>query len=732
MRQLFYVIFLLFLANTILAQKVLVLQNISDAEYVGKYATILEDQKGILCIENILHPKQELLWLQSTNEVPNFQITPFTYWLKLCVQNNSNKQYLLQIDKGDIDSLSFYAVQADSLKKTLHLGQLVPFQNRIYPLHQFVIPLELPTKQVMTFYIRVKSVKPLAVPLLIQEINHSIWTIYKQNILQGLYFGFVLLIILYNLFIWFSVRDKLYLIYVCYVAMLSIVLADFKGITSSLLFVHWEEVNPYLLGTYGIAGSLANIFSIVFLNTKTQSPKNHRVLVGIIVCYWISAIAGFTGFRLFSCLTVNVIAMLSSCYLLYTATRLYQKGFKPAKFYLYAFGSFLFCVLVQFGGNLGLLPANAFTLQAMQFGSAAEMLLLSLALADKINSLKIEKEQAKTDLLEVLQKQNIILEENVAKRTYQLTENNAILEVQNEEIKQQHEELLAINEALENQRNTTDKQKKIIEETLFQLQETSKRLNASISYAQNIQSVILPDSDLINNFFSNHFVIYSPKDVVSGDFYWFCNLQADSNKYPRALFALADCTGHGVSGAFMTMVCNALLYESVEIAKIESPAQILQNLDIRIQKILRQKEGKNSDGLDISLCLFEQQTDNKVQIAYAGANSYIYYVDKTTKELIKLASERTYIGGNAKQKIEFSNQVFCLEKQEMLYFTTDGYADQNDVHRNRLGLQKMRTTILEASNLSLQAQKQKFLDVLATHQQNETQRDDISFIGLQI
>jgi hypothetical protein len=396
--------------------------------------------------------------------------------------------------------------------------------------------------------------------------------------------------------------------------------------------------------------------------------------------------------------------------------------------------------LAQFGGNLGLLPANVFTLQAMQFGSAAEMLLLSFALADKINSLKAEKDQAKLDLLEIVQQQNVILEQKVHQRTQELAENNAILETQNEEIRQQHEELMMINESLEEQRETTQRQKEIIGNTLSKLQDTTQRLNASIDYAKRIQQVILPDNQLINSFFSSHFTIYKPKDVVSGDFYWFTFLAEN-----KALFALADCTGHGVSGAFMTMVCNALLYETVEIAKIEKPAEILKNLHIRIQKILRQHEGKNSDGLDISLCWFEKQNDQSMHVNFSGINSYIYYVKTDVEkqesngssnntipntELIKLASGRGYIGGNRSHEINFITHSFILAKGQMLYFSTDGYTDQNDLQRNRLGLQTLNKTLSEIYHLPIENQKDVLLSVLENHQKDEIQRDDISVVGI--
>jgi serine phosphatase RsbU (regulator of sigma subunit) len=342
-----------------------------------------------------------------------------------------------------------------------------------------------------------------------------------------------------------------------------------------------------------------------------------------------------------------------------------------------------------------------------------------------------------------MQEQNIVLEQKVATRTQELHENNMMLEVQNEEIRQQQEELLAINETLERQHIEIASQKKRAENTLVTLQDTTERLNQSIKYAQNIQQVILPDAALINSFFSDHFTIYLPKDVVSGDFYWFTNLTdaiIEEQTYQRALFALADCTGHGVPGAFVTMVCNTLLYEAVEIAKIESPAEILEDLDLRIQKILRQKEGKNSDGLDISLCLFEKQAHHKVQITFAGSHISIYYFQNLeyigdlkngeNYSITRILGDRISIGGNTRNKEKFSNQIFTQQKGQVVYFSTDGYTDQNDVNRNRLGLQNLKKMLGTFQNMELNGQKQQLLNALKQHQKEESQRDDISIVGL--
>lgn len=706
---------------------ILHLSNFTHDEYLGKYTTVFEDIEGKLTLQEVLYPENQALFKPMNTDVPNFQITPYTYWLKMNVVSETMKDYFLVIDKGDIDSLSFFAFTEQSNNFTVqHVGQLVPLSSRLYKNHQFIFKIPFQAKVSQTYYLRIKSAKPLSVPITIQTEIELIEKIYFQNISQGIYFGFALFIILYNLFIYLSVRDKIYWIYVIYVFFLSITLADFKGITVSVIFSRIESLNFYTLAFYGIAGSLANIFSILFLDVKNQNRKYYKILTVLTAIYWLSSLCGFLGFRLASCVIVNVNALVSSLFLIYIAWRLLQKGYQAAKFYLYAFGSFLFCVVVQFLGNIAILPANTFTLQAMQFGSAAEMLLLSLALADKINYLKAEKEIAQAATLQLIQEQNVVLEQKVEARTRELAENNAALEVQNEEIRQQQEELIAINEALEKQRNTIQSQKLTIEQTYFKLQETSSRLNASISYAQDIQQIILPEENLLNHYFQQHFVIYLPKDVVSGDFYWFMPLENPN----KAIFVLADCTGHGVAGAFMSMIGNALLYETVEIAQIHAPNKILENLNMRIQKMLKQNISRNGDGMDIGICAFDKQEDNHIKVAFAGSRMNIFYLQG--QDFQQFTGDKNYLGGRLAENKPFKEEVAILQKGDILYLASDGFADQNNEQRIRFGTRKMKESLQEIYSLDLQEQKNILLSQLHQHQAQEVQRDDICVIGLRL
>ncbi|TAD98129.1 MAG: tetratricopeptide repeat protein [Bacteroidetes bacterium] len=327
-------------------------------------------------------------------------------------------------------------------------------------------------------------------------------------------------------------------------------------------------------------------------------------------------------------------------------------------------------------------------------------------------------------------KNNILLKEQKT----EIEDKNKEIEVQNEEMKQHHEELISSNEALEQQYTLIETQRHDLEKTNGQLQETSERLNQSIRYAQNIQQGILPKQEQLKDFFSEHFVIYLPKDIVSGDFYWFSKISlapfSQEEKEEIAILVLGDCTGHGVPGAFMTMIGNTLLHETVNIKCIYEPAQILKNIDSGIRTVLKQDQTKNYDGMDAGICLFERLEKKQTKITFSGAKSSLFYSENN--EVAELVGDRLSIGGKSNSTKDFTDKIIILPKESMIYMSSDGFADQNDSNRKRYGMENFKKLLNSLAKLPLQTQKEQILLALKNHQQNELQRDDISLIGLRI
>ncbi|KOY87189.1 hypothetical protein AD998_14470 [bacterium 336/3] len=290
--------------------------------------------------------------------------------------------------------------------------------------------------------------------------------------------------------------------------------------------------------------------------------------------------------------------------------------------------------------------------------------------------------------------------------------------------KQKSNKLLAHQQAqLVELNKNLESQKEEIETTYNQLKITSDALGKSINYASHVQGIVIAEAEDIRSFFEDVFIIYLPRDVVSGDFYWFSKI-SDT----QSVFAVADCTGHGVPGAFMSMLGCTLLNEIINEQQIyQSPARILELLHARLHKILKQHSSKNSDGMDIGIGYFEKQANSTTKITFAGAKSNVYYFDN--QELKALEGDRVFLGGSHTE-VKCSDKYATLENSSTIYFQTDGYIDQNNMERKRLGSKKLQELFFEAHQKSFGNQREYFLQQLHQHQGAALQRDDITLIGI--
>lgn len=307
------------------------------------------------------------------------------------------------------------------------------------------------------------------------------------------------------------------------------------------------------------------------------------------------------------------------------------------------------------------------------------------------------------------------------------------LEFTNQKMQANEQVLIKAYNQLKESQEEIKYQKGVLEETLDELQIKNNRITDSISYAKKIQQAILPNMVEIQNTFSEAFVIFSPKDVVSGDFYWFS--QIDN----KTFIAAVDCTGHGVPGAFMSIIGHTLLNQIVREKKILEPSEILETLDTEIYTSLKQKESKSIDGMDLSLCCVEtpmgstrlKKPGEPIKIIFCGAKSNIYY--SHSGEIHKVKGDRRALGGWLKRdQRPFTNTVFEVERGDMVYLITDGYTDAASPGRRHLGTKKLYNFMFQIHHKPLEQQKDFFLNALKNHQRGTEQRDDITFIGFRV
>ena len=257
------------------------------------------------------------------------------------------------------------------------------------------------------------------------------------------------------------------------------------------------------------------------------------------------------------------------------------------------------------------------------------------------------------------------------------------------------------------------------------IEENNKNMMDSINYAKLIQDAMLPEKAVLTNYFPNSLIIYRPKDIVSGDFYWF--VERDK----KLFIAVADCTGHGVPGSLMSMIGYSLLNEIVNVKKVRRPSEILSHLNRGIRRTLKQDKTGNQrcDGMDIALCAIDR---DKHQIEFAGANRHLIFF--RDKELEMVRGNKFGIGGlHDESVIAFTNHNISYDFGDIIYMCTDGYADQFGGTKGKRMMTRNMIKILEKSlSFGVGEQEQLLNHWLDKWQGNYEQTDDILLIGIQL
>lgn len=297
------------------------------------------------------------------------------------------------------------------------------------------------------------------------------------------------------------------------------------------------------------------------------------------------------------------------------------------------------------------------------------------------------------------------------------------------------------------------------------IQQKNKEITDSIIYAQHIQNAIQPSEDRFNEAFPDSFVLYKPKDIVSGDFYWFCDITDDENtnspfdtqsedkilqeiktnelknttnpEEAKLVLALADCTGHGVPGAFMCLVGNSLLNQIINLKKIFEPSSILDLLHEGVIAMLKQKETDTKDGMDIAICFIDRK-ENKLKYSGALRPAYLFRKKNNTGnplvdyETELFSPDKFTIGGRVTDENEkYKTHETQINKGDILYLFSDGYPDQFGGEKGKkITTKKFRDFVHSILNHSMKDQKKLLNNFFENWKGNDEQIDDVIVIGI--
>ena len=689
------------------AQTMLELSDEQDIFPMGTHVSVYNDTSN-LSIQEISQPNFTSNFIPSSKEVLHLGINTNQYWIRFTARDltSPSRDWILWIDFPILDHIELYELNGDNeILRKHEMGFCEDFNKRSIEHANFAIPLEFNYSQPTTFYLKVYSKKTKILPLSILTKDAFYKEKSFEDILYGLFFGILMVMLFYNGFVYYALRDKAYLYYVLSILSTALFFGGSSGYAFQYIWTDFPNFNLICLILFTcLLVITTNIFSQTFLKLKSYSKVLHLLLS---INLWISAVAAIglfivddvmpIGVGMYLVISINILLLLASGVLCW------YRGNRPAIYFTIAWIGYLLGGLSLMFVNWNVLPFNFFTFHAAEFGSATMVVLLGLALSESYRLLKKDKEEASKKIIKMQEEANHELEKRVNERTAELMETN-------EELNQIVEELNVTNDRLNSLNG--------------ELSKRNKNITDSLNYAKRIQAAILPFPERINRVVDEHFVFFKPRDIVSGDFYWF--EEADD----KIFIAAVDCTGHGVPGAFMSLLGHDALNHTIISQGITDPDKVLTYLDVDIRTILQQDRTANKDGMDMTICTIDTKTQT---LEFAGAKNPMIYFQDGNIHILK--GDKFSVGGKQLKHIKrFTKTKIDISKPTTFYMYSDGFQDQFGGEEGRKFLTKrFRDLLTEIHEKPMPLQKTILEETFSNWiGSNHKQIDDVLVMGFRI
>ncbi len=678
------------------------------------YLEVLADSSRELSLDDIrlgIYGKE----FQDFSEIHEKLNPNVTYWGKITLQNQMSRysEWLLFTGLNNYVEVFEEGLVGYNLKKAGHYYNLS--EKNVPTGRNSKVRIGMKPGESKTIYIKIHNTDGYRPTFDVYLQNPEQWrkSIEWRNLSQGAFQGVLAIFFLYNLLLFLLNKDRTYLYYSLYIFFIGFypfsrynLLREFV-IPDGILV--WQSI--WIIGT-----TLYPVFYILFmrkfLDTSNLMPKwdkVFRVAVGIMLSSL--AISLFIHFAFFK---IKLIAdftilqtLLSNIFLLFVLFVIVLK-LRSKLVYFFAIGSATLWLSILFGVVILVVKENAVFTSWFQIGILLEILLLSLALGYRMRLGQEEKRKTQAELIRQLKENQELqtkvtreLEEKVAERTFELDQKMEEIEMQKD---QMHYTF------------------KIIEDK-------SKKITASINYAKRIQEAIMPSEELIRNSIEDFYLIFKPKDIVSGDFYWFAEIEKEGIR--KKIVAAVDCTGHGVPGAIMSMIGNDLLSEAVKLLEISEPHKILNYLNKHLKERLQQESATTvRDGMDMAICVIDE---SKRTVEFAGAKNPILYIENN--DLLEIRGDTFPIGGY-KDKVHNgyeSHTIRLGSKPTWFYLFSDGYQDQfGGENKMKFGKKRLKQILSESYERTAEEQKAILENELKNWKKGVKQVDDILFLGFKL
>ena len=686
-----------FFANAQEKNVVVIDSDFKNCRSIAKRAWILEDKSHKLTFDELRNHPSDFSFSPITLDNTNLQFTTSNYWVKFNIRYDGTeaKDFFIRTARPITNLVQLYQPDSNGVYILKKSGDGIPFSEKDVPHRNSVFQIKLYPGTESQFYLLLGSDgEVINLPLEISTPERFRERDYAEQYFMGIYYGMLLFVFLLYFYFFWVMRQHVFFYYVFYVLSIALLQFSLDGLSAQYFFPN----NPWLSSHIVLFSASMTLFFVTkyakeFLNTVTHFPKLTTYVYNtiILLAFVFFALSMFNGFcyeLVFP--LVNIISLLATLIILYTVYLRHKKGAPVTPLFTIAFVFLTLGAIVFILNNLSLIPNNFITENALKLGNGLEVVFLSFSMVIRFRELQEEKEKAQAETLKQLKEMNrmteqinVQLEKQVIERTAEIVAQKEIIEAKNKDI--------------------TD----------------------SILYTRRIQDAVLAAPGSFETHFKNSFVYYQPKDIVSGDFYWF------AKRNDKIIVASADCTGHGVPGAFMAMLGSTLLNEIILDKGVTKPSEILNALRSGIISSLKQgnTSSDTKDGLDIALICYDKASSI---IEYAGAKNPLYII--RNNELIEVKADRFPVGVYSKEELQpFTNHTEKILDNDCIYIFTDGFADQfGGTDGKKFKYSQLRDLLLKIHLLEMKDQKTALANTFESWKGSLEQVDDVLVIGIRI
>lgn len=421
--------------------------NASDKKIkIGDKTKFVIDNKKSFTVQEILDDTSSIFF---PAEMPNLGLSDNTFWAKFDFVNQSSDNLILKFNQPLLNEISFYRIDGKDITEIIY-SKKNPFSSRKYSYPGYAFDMHATRGDTITYLLKFKSNEPIVFDVdagsdtaIAEEENF-------QEIITGIYIGIIFVMVFYNLFIYFTVLDISYLIYVFYILSIGFMHITLPGYGFKYIWPNFPVFNDLSVILFSALSAITAVeFLKIFLKTKEHVPFLNKLFLYFEIIFVITLAMYFAGNKILAFSIVQLCTFILSLFMIGVAARVVYIGYRPAIFFLIAWVVLLTAACIFICKDFGILPYNFFTAHVMQIGSGLEVVLLSFALADRINIFKKEKESSQAQALEALRQneliirnQNSVLENKVDERTRELKNTNQELSTTLTELKQTQSQLV--------------------------------------------------------------------------------------------------------------------------------------------------------------------------------------------------------------------------------------------------------------------------------------------------